>query len=193
MGNTAALSIDDCAPVSFDEAALVAAAQRDPQAFGVFYERYAQQVYRYLRSRTPTDDEAADLTQQVFLRALDALPKYHHGRVPFAAWLFRIARNSLTDAHRRRRITVTWDLIPDVHQPIEEQGTEDMVLRSEALHDLHVLVSRLEPEKRELILLRFMAGLTTREVAAVVGKSEAAVYKQLTRTLHSLKEHYHVD
>jgi RNA polymerase sigma-70 factor, ECF subfamily len=176
-----------------DDEGLVAAAQRDPRAFGVFYDRYATQVYRYLRSRTPSDDEAADLTQQVFLRALDALPRYRQRGVPVVAWLFRIARNLATDAHRRRRVTVTWDLVPESLQPVEERGTEESVLRREELYELQRLLLQLAPEKREVVVLRFMAGLTAREVAVVIGKSEAAVHKQLARTLRELKEHSHVD
>lgn len=173
-----------------DEARLIAEAQRDPRAFGVFYERYATQAFRYLRARTASDDEAADLTQQVFLKALDALPRYRQGQTPFAGWLFRIARNSLTDAHRRRRVTVRWDLVPEVLHPVEKTSTEEIVVRQEDLHSLQQLLLRLELEKRELIILRFFAGLSTREIAAVVGKSESAVQKQLTRTLHRLQENY---
>jgi RNA polymerase sigma-70 factor (ECF subfamily) len=176
-----------------DEADLIAAAQRDPRAFGVFYDRYATRVYRYLRARTRSDDEAADLTQQVFLRALDALPRYRHGRTPFAAWLFRIARNSVIDSHRRRRPTIEWDLVPDTLRACEEWGPEERALRREELGRLQRLLLQLEPEKRDVVLLRFMAGLTAREVAAVLGKSEAAIHKQLSRTLHQLKEEYHVD
>ncbi len=193
MRNTTALMTKHVEAAPDDEAMLVAAAQRDPHAFGVFYQRYATRVYRYLRSHTSTDDEAADLTQQVFLKALDALPRYRHGRTPFAAWLFRIARNGVTDAHRRRRPTLAWDLVPEALHPMTDLSTEETVLRRETLTELQGLLLQLDPEKREVVLLRFMAGLTAREIGTVIGKSEAAVHKQLARSLHSLKELYHVD
>lgn len=181
-------------PMSIDdEAALIAAAQGDPRAFGALYDRYAMPVYRYLRTRVPTDDDAADLTQQVFLRALDALPRYRHGRAPFSAWLFRIARNLATDARRRHRWTVAWDLVPEELHPAEPVGTEEAVLHRETLHQLQRLLLHLDPESREVIALRFMAGLTAREIGAALGKSEAAVHKRLSRTLRRLKEEYHAD
>lgn len=91
------------------EASLVRAAQADPRLFAALYQRYADRVYADLRARTSLPEDAADLTQQAFLQALDALPDYRPGRAPFAAWLFRIARNIAVDHHRRHRQTVTWD------------------------------------------------------------------------------------
>src|SRR5687768_7689642 len=104
---------DDERANGVDETALVAAAQTDPAAFGTLYRHYLPQLYRYLRSRLPTDEEAADLTQHVFLKALEALPAYRRRDVPFAAWLFRIARNALIDAQRRKRPVVPWQAIPE--------------------------------------------------------------------------------
>ena len=174
-----------------DEAALVEAARTQPQAFAALYQRYLTRIYRYLRTRANSEEDAADLTQQVFLNALDALPTYHERGLPFAAWLFRIARNVATDYHRRRRPTVTWDLVPETLQATGDGGPEAALLQQEALTRLRSMLARLDPDKRELLALRFAAGLTAPELAAVVGKSEAAVRKQLARTLHALKERYH--
>jgi RNA polymerase sigma factor (sigma-70 family) len=93
--------------------ALVAAAVETPEAFGLLYGRYAARVFRYVLSRTGSRDEAADLTQLTFARAFKALPRFRPGRTPFVAWLFRIARNAVTDAHRRRRATVSFDGLPE--------------------------------------------------------------------------------
>lgn len=173
-----------------DEIALVRAAQVEPAAFAEVYRRYLARVYRYLRTRTDSEEDAADLTQQVFLQALIALPKYRERGIPFAAWLFRIARNVATDAHRRRKDTLDWHLVAGTRQSPREQEPEAIVLQREALNRLHELLDGVDPAKRELIALRFAAGLTAYEIAAVIGKSEAAVHKQLARTLHALKEQY---
>ncbi len=106
------------------EPGLVQAAQDDPAAFGALYERYLDRVYAYMRVRTRNADDAADLTQQVFLQALAALSRFHDQRVPFAVWLFRIARNSAIDFHRRRREALTWDLLPANLQPVAEGSVE---------------------------------------------------------------------
>ncbi len=173
-----------------DEAALILAAQRDPAVFDLLYTRYCTRIYRYLRARTNSEEEAVDLSQQVFLQALTALPRYRQQGLPFAAWLFRIARNAVTDAHRRNKAELQWDQLPYALHPTSSDNPEKMALHKETIARLRALLSRLDPEKRELIALRFVAELTAKEIAALVGKSEAAVHKQITRTLHALKEQY---
>ena len=79
----------------------------------MLYQRYLPQIYRYLRARTGNADDAADLTQQVFLKALSALPGYRPCGRPFITWLLRIARNAVADFYRRRRPTVVFDLVPE--------------------------------------------------------------------------------
>jgi RNA polymerase sigma-70 factor, ECF subfamily len=173
------------------EDALVRAAQADPAAFGPLYERHRDRVYAYLRTRTRSADDAADLTQQVFLQALDALPRYRLRGAPFVAWLLRIARNAAINDHKRHRETVTWDLLPEgLHPPIGD-GLEAQVLQREAVVRLHEALTATDASAREVLALHFAAGLTVRETAAVVGRSEAAVKKQLTRTIRALKERYH--
>lgn len=175
-----------------DEASLIAAAQADPRAFDGLYRRYMTRVFRYARAHAASDEDAADITQQIFLRALDALPRYRQGSAPFGAWLFRIARNASVDAHRRRRAQpVTWDTLPEALHPHASQEPEPAYLRAEALDRLRELVARLSVEQRELLALRFAARLSSAEIATVVGKSPAAVKRQLTRILSALKEQYH--
>ena len=172
------------------ETAQIAAAQLDPAAFDGLYRRYLPRVYRYLRAHTPTTEDAADLTQQVFLRALDALPAYRPIGAPFAAWLFRIAHHVAIDAARRRRPILDVSALPEALHPADEHGPEADVLRREALAWLAELVAQLDPARRELLALRFAGGLSATEIAAVVGKHPEAVKKQLTRILHALKEQY---
>jgi RNA polymerase sigma-70 factor (ECF subfamily) len=174
-----------------EEWALIAAAQANPAAFGALYRRYLARVYRYVRAQVASDDDAADLTQQVFLQALTALPEYRPRGAPFAAWLFRIARHALIDAHRRRRGTVTLDALPTTLHATAGHDPEAEALRREALARLTELLAALDPDKRELLALRFGAQLSSSEIAAVVGKHPEAVKKQLTRILQALKERYH--
>ena len=191
MGRIWAMPVEPGSRVESDEAPLIAAAQADPAAFDALYRRYLARVYRYLRAHVGSDDEAADLTQQVFLKALDALPRFRLRGPPFAAWLFQIAHHTVTDAYRRRRPTVAWETLPEALHPLAEQEPEAATLRLEALAHLGALLAQLDAPKRELLALRFAAGLTAPEIAKVVGKSPDAVKKQLSRTIHMLKEQYH--
>jgi RNA polymerase sigma-70 factor (ECF subfamily) len=172
-----------------DDDALIVASRTEPLAFQHLHERYAARVYRYLHLRAASPEDAADLTQAVFLKLWQARSTYRPGKAPFPAFLFRIARNALTDAHRRRRPTLSWDGVAEVI-PDQTGDPEAVALRNERLARLRRLVARLDPQKRELLALRFAGGLSAREIAPVVGKSEAAVKKQLTRIIDSLEEHY---
>ncbi len=177
-----------------DDNELVCAAQDDPAAFAALYHRYLDRIYAYLRARTATDEDAADLTQHVFLHALDALPQYRGARgSSFAAWLFRIARNAATDAYRRRRTTVAWDLVPEALQPATAHDMDDHILCHEARQRYRAIFEALDPGARELLVLRFVARLPIADIAIVIGKSEAATQKKLFRLIQTLKEQYHAD
>jgi RNA polymerase sigma-70 factor (ECF subfamily) len=191
MEQLGALPLEGNSNMEGDERAWVHAAQADATRFNVLYHMYVDRVYRYLLARTSSAEDAADLTQQVFLQALDALPKYRERSLPFAAWLFRIARNVTIDAHRRQQSTLGWDAVPPSLQHAEAIDPEAAALHEESLAHLRALLVQLDASKRELLALRFAAGLSSRQIAAVVGKREAAVKKQLSRTIHMLKEQYH--
>ncbi len=176
-----------------DEAALVQAAQRDLAAFGPLYARYQDRLYTYLRTRTGHAEDASDLTQQVFVQALDALPRYRAQGVSLAAWLFRIARNAATDWQRRQRPTVPWDALPEAFHPCASETADGAILQREAFAPLYALLDGLDASTREALILRFTAQLTLAEIGAVLGKSEDATRKQITRALQTLKEQYHDD
>jgi RNA polymerase sigma-70 factor (ECF subfamily) len=173
-----------------DEEALVQAARRDPAAFGLLYSRYQDRIYTYLRTRLGQAEDAADLTQQVFVQALVALPRYRSHGVSIAAWLFRIARNVATDWRRQQRPTVSWDTLPEAFHPCTVDTADDALLHRETFASLYSLLAGLDAQTREALILRFTAQLTLAEIGMVLGKSEEAVRKQVTRALHTLKEQY---
>jgi RNA polymerase sigma-70 factor (ECF subfamily) len=172
--------------VHADDDGLARAAATDAPAFGAIYERHRTAVYRYLRSRTVTDDEAAELTAITFERALTAIGGFRASGGGLAAWLLRIARNAHLDTIRRdRRRWAADDRRPVAPLPDRQAGPEDGVV-------LRALVDALPAVQRDAIQLRFAAGLTAREIGCVLGISEGAAQKQLERALHALKEAFHV-
>jgi RNA polymerase sigma-70 factor (ECF subfamily) len=172
------------------DAELVRGARANPKAFTALYDRYVGRIYGYLRTRVARPEDAADLTQQVFLRALDGLGGYDERKGAFDAWLFSIARNASADAHRRRRDTVSWEEWPGAAGLRASEDTEVSALRRESLARLWGLLTELGPEKRELVWLRFVSDLTVPQIATLVGKSPAAVHKQIARALRALEEQY---
>jgi RNA polymerase sigma-70 factor (ECF subfamily) len=175
-----------------DEAELVTAAQLDPPAFDTLYRRYLPRVYRYVRAQVSDAEDAADLTQQIFLQTLDALPSYHARGLPFAAWLFRIARHAVIDSYRRHKTgTVALEALPEALHPVASNDPLAVLLEWERGQRLYEILNLLDRHKRGLLMLRFAGQLSANEIAAVVGKSPAAVQKQLTRILAELKGQYH--
>lgn len=166
------------------------AAAIDADAGEELFRRHLPAVYRYVHARSRSQEEAADFAQEVFLKACAALPRYRPTDSPFIVWLIRIARNLISDDRRR---------VPDLPllaaETLEaaDADPEAIAIRREATARVRALLDTLDRDKRELLLLRFAAGLTSREIALVVGRSEAAVKKQLTRTIHMLKENYRED
>lgn len=179
-----------CSPAreTADDDILRAAATGDVEAFGVIYRQHAPQVYRYLLTRTASPEDAADITQQTFLRAFRNISSYRPHRDGFAPWLLRIARNGAIDSQRRRRDGVQI-------QPFDERmaagvaaSPEAAMLRAERISELRALINQLDHNAQDILALRFAGELSVTQIAVVLGKSEAAVRKQLWRAIKMLKE-----
>ena len=133
VGMSSVWPVEENPAVESGETALVSAARHDPVAFSRLYQQYLPRIYRYLLARLPTAEDAAEACQQVFLKALEAIPAYDERGLPFAAWIFRIARNTAIDAARRRRTTVPWELLPESAHPLEPEQPESAFLRRESV------------------------------------------------------------
>jgi len=169
---------------------LALAARSDPAAFGLLYARHRLAVFRYLRTRTSSADDAAELTAVAFERALTAMPRYRPTGGGILAWLLRIARNAAIDAGRRASAVPLIADVPDERQAI---APEETVLASEARTTLAAAVNRLPEIQREAIVLRYAAGLSAREIGDVLGKSDQATQKLLSRAIATIRESYRVD
>jgi RNA polymerase sigma-70 factor (ECF subfamily) len=169
------------------DAELIARAQRGEEtAIGRLYDRHREKIFRYLWIRLDDRQLAEDLTGDVFMRMLDALPRYRLQGVPFRAWLYRIAHNLLVDYVRKmnHQTTVPIDVV-------EEQGAADDLDQTVDLRQLNerlqVALMSLEPTQCEVVTLRFLAGLSLHETALTLGKTEAAIKALQHRGLTSLR------
>ncbi len=178
--------------VSGDAAAddqLAVDARDNPESFGPLYTRHVEAVYRYLRARGASDDEASELVAVAFERALRNIHRYRLGGGGFRAWVLRIARNAFIDSRRRARPALGLEHGSELASA--ERSPEDAAILAEDRRRVLALVQRLPPVQQDALSLRFAAGLSSRQIAAVIGKSEAATKKLLTRALHALKEELH--
>jgi len=171
-------------PAAEEEIVLVRAAQQDPAHFSPIYMRYLNPVYSYLLAQVWDAEEAKDLTAQVFLQALQDLPKYRPIR-PFSAWLFTIARHRAADYFRRRSQS---PLDEEIHLTANSTDPLVEVLQNERLAHLQLVVRGLAEDEQELLRLRFAAGLGFSEIAALLGRKESAVKMAVYRILSRLEK-----
>jgi RNA polymerase sigma-70 factor (ECF subfamily) len=156
-----------------DEESLVQRAkQRDQEAFAQLYEHYFDKIYRYVTLRTGNDAEAEDMTQQVFLNALQSISSFKWKGIPFSAWLFRIAHNKVVDYLRRNKGTA----VPLDESLASNDGNPQVVAEhKQDIGQLLLATKKLTGAQREVISLRFASELSIAQVAKVMGKSEGAV------------------
>ncbi len=156
----------------------------DPAAFGTIYRRYLDPVYRYLLARVGSTADAEDLTSQVFLAALEGLPRYKHQGY-FAAWLFSIARRKAADYFRRRSPEEPLD--PETDLPSPDGDILTHIIHQENLQSLVHLLARIPEEERELLRLRFAARLTFDEMALILNRKTSAIKMSFYRLLDRLE------
>jgi RNA polymerase sigma-70 factor (ECF subfamily) len=159
-----------------EERALVERAQAgDTAAYGDLYERHVDRIYSYVSFKLGDRTEAEDVTEQVFLRALESLGSYCWQGVPFSSWLFRIAHNQIVDHLRRRSRRPQTALDASMRESSPAADPEGYLLKVLEREELVAAVGQLTPLQQQVILLRFAAELPTAEVARILGKSESAV------------------
>jgi RNA polymerase sigma-70 factor, ECF subfamily len=169
-----------------DEDLIARAVQGDAAAFGDLYERYLTLMYRYVFYRVNDVAEAEDLTEQVFLKAWEALGHYQLRDVPFSAWLYRIAHNVVVDRHRTHKETLPLDgqlLLRDI-----TSGPEDRLDWRETIESVAHALSQLTPIHQQVLTLRFISGLSHAETARVLERSDEAVRVLQHRALAALRE-----
>lgn len=172
-----------------DEKALVAAASAgDADAFGEIYMRHLDAIYRYVYFRVQDSKDAEDLTEQIFLKAWEALPGYKDKGYPFSSWLYRIAHNTVIDFHRHRKTIQPMPLVEEINWPNESIGTLDQLIKTEELHSLTQALSELPDTQQTVIILRFVEGLSHEQIAGIVQKSSGACRTIQYRALAALQQ-----
>jgi RNA polymerase sigma-70 factor (ECF subfamily) len=149
-------------------------------AFDGIYRRYFPAVYRYVRARVDQTQEVEDITSQVFVEAMQSLPRYTE-RGMFAAWLFTITRRLVTRHMRLKHRVLTLEELPRGIGSVTMPEIDPHVRLMRAL-------DRLSPDRREALHLRFFAGLSIAEIAEVMNRGEGAVKMLLHRGLSDLRE-----
>jgi RNA polymerase sigma-70 factor (ECF subfamily) len=175
-------------PTKVDEAELVRrAVGGDAGAFGDLYVRYLDQIYRYVFYKVGEEKRAEDLTEQVFLGAWEAIEGYESRGFPFSSWLYRIAHNTVVDHYRTEKDERPLDSVAFTLAD-DSLGPEETVMRRREVSQLLEALTHLSEEKQELIILRFVEGLSHAQVAQILGKSQEACRVMQHRAIAALGE-----
>ncbi len=184
---TGDLSMSESPRSALDDASLVARAKRgDREAFGWLYERYLDPLYRYVQSHVGNPRDAEDLTEQVFLRAYQALDGYQPRGHPFSAFLYKVARNLLIDKHRLQKEELPIDSA-DVPQA-DVRSMDDQLIDQMENEALRRALADLPQDYAEVIRLRMLLSLPTETVAAWMGRSEGSIRVLQYRALKALRK-----
>lgn len=172
--------------VSEEELLINRAKNGEAEAFGLLYDRYAPKIYRFILIKTGRKADAEDLTSQVFMRAWESIGNFEFQGFPFSSWLYRIAGNSVIDYYRTFRS----------HQDVEEvaeavQASEDYAGDLDLKADtdrIRSAIRLLDQDQQNVVVMRFVDELSTKEIAAALGKSEGAIRVIQHRALKNLKQ-----
>ncbi|MBI1886068.1 MAG: sigma-70 family RNA polymerase sigma factor [Chloroflexi bacterium] len=158
----------------------------DQAALTWLYQLYYPKVYNYAFVHLSNVQLAEDVASDVMLKVLESLPGYRLRGVPFAAWVFRIARNRIIDLHRRRkrRGEVDLDAVTTAAEDDNPQGLAEQALDR---NEIQAALVHLTEEQRQVIVLKFIEGFDNGSIARVMGRSEGAVKSLQHRALLSLR------
>lgn len=167
----------------------IRASKHDPGAFAELYDLYVDKIYNYVYYKVGNTTEAEDLTAQVFTRAWEAIGSYKWQGHSFSPWLFRIAHNLVVDYHRARRPGVVLDVL-ETHPNVasaEESRPEQVLQSMMTMERVRKAIRQLTEEQQSVIILRFIEGYSTADIAEMMGKRRGAIRGLQFRGLLALR------
>jgi RNA polymerase sigma-70 factor, ECF subfamily len=171
------------------ERALVSAAQSDTAAAGQLFDKYYPEIFRYVYHSTLDHAAAEDLTSNVFFSAFRHLGLFRWRRIPFRAWLYRIATNELRMHYRKQKRLWAANAGPvDPESPAPVPAADTVAAEQDDYRLLQRALLELGPKYRTVIVLRYFEGNSLSEICAITNKREGTVKSLLHRALAQLKE-----
>lgn len=163
---------------------------RDERAFAQLVEGYRDELYRFLRARVRTQEDAMDGASEIFFRVWNFILTSHTNDHHFRGLLYHTSRYWLGDYHRKANRTVSFEELQDQGETIadEKEGEEKIVARADA-SVIRDLLGKLKPEQAEVIALKYFQGMEVADIAKRIEKSENATRVALHRALKELRNY----
>lgn len=157
--------------------------QGNLEHFGLLFDAFHQKIYRFVYFRTHHKETAEDITSQIFTKALERITTFNPSKGGFATWLYQIARNSIIDFYRSRKET---ENIDDAWDIADNTSIERDVDTRQQLEKVRSYLQTLPAQQRDIVLMRVWDDLSHKEIASVLGISEASVKMTFSRVLAKL-------
>jgi RNA polymerase sigma-70 factor, ECF subfamily len=168
------------------ESLIERAARGDTEAFGRLYDVHSDRIYRHIYYRTGSVEDARDLTQDVFLKAWQALPRYKKTGTPFLGWLFTISHNRVVDYYRTKKVNICLD--NEILFEDQEKNPEILVEEQFSQQEVRRAILRLPEDQQQVIIMSFIEGFEYSEIAAALNKSEGNIRVIIHRAIKKLRE-----
>lgn len=176
-------------PTIVNEQGLIEKAKKNNADFRPLYEHYYNPIFRFILRRVGDKQLTADLTSQVFLKALQGIGRYTDQGVPFSAWLYRIAINEVSMFFRKQKNERLVTVEPETLVHLHEELTADQSLGY--LKDkLGAMLQKLSEHELYLIELRFFEQLSFKQIAEILEITEVNAKVKVYRTLDKLKKYF---
>ena len=174
---------------TLSESEVIALAQKDSKYFGTLYDKYFDQIFRFVFKRLGGKESiAGDLTQQTFIKAMANIEKYEDRGFPFSSWLYRIAQNEVAMFFRNQKktfsVSINENQLADVANEAEIEG----YMSIEQQEQLITLMNNMEQDQLDLIELRFFQGFSFKQIADIYNISEANAKMRTYRLLERLEK-----
>jgi RNA polymerase sigma-70 factor (ECF subfamily) len=161
----------------------------DSSAFGVLYDTYQPRIYRFVYLKVSHREEAEDLTHQVFLNAWKHMGSFRNEGLPISGWLYQIARNRVIDYYRTRKQSINLDETIHEHEPeLYVSGPMETLDIKLTMQEVRIAVRTLHPDQQDVIIMRFVEGLSPEETAVALGKNQGTIRVLQHRALTNLKK-----
>lgn len=155
--------------------------------FAGLYDLYSKAIYQFIYYKTHHRETAEDLTSLTFMKALDAIQSFDGEKGSFKSWLYQIARNNVIDHYRSQKETQDLEDAWDIRDKTDIERDADFLLKIEAVQDY---MKKLKADQREVILLRLWNNYSFKEIADVMGKTEAACKMTFKRVIEKLRDDF---
>lgn len=164
-----------------------AAGNGDKEAFGEIYNFFLSRIYRFVYYLVYDEAQAEDITQETFIKAWNAMPRFSLKKGTIQAYLFTIARNLVVDYQRKKKeISLESGKLPDLPG---EENLEKRFIKKEETDLVKDALSKLDKEDKEILIMKYFEDFSYTQIGRIIGKKEGAIRVGVHRTLLKLRDY----